>query len=93
MQIQLFATYRDLVNAKVVDIPVPDLLTVKQLLQSLINHYPDFQDELFVDKTQEQLKPHVNIFVNGRNIIYLHGLDTLISTKDEIALFPPVGGG
>ncbi|TCS84533.1 ubiquitin-like small modifier protein 1 [Tepidibacillus fermentans] len=93
MQIQLFATYRDLAKAKVVDVPVTESITVKQLLQALVNLVPDFQHELFIDETQSQLKPHVHLFVNGRNIIHLQGLETPISANDEIALIPPVGGG
>ncbi|MFP4490421.1 MAG: MoaD family protein [Spirochaetaceae bacterium] len=33
------------------------------------------------------------ILVNGQNIHHLHGLETELSDKDEIALFPPGGGG
>ncbi|GBF11126.1 ubiquitin-like small modifier protein 1 [Tepidibacillus infernus] len=94
MQIQLFATYRDIVNAKTVDVPVTEsMTTIKELLQSLINLFPAFQKELFLDETQLSLKPHVHIFVNGRNIIHLQGLNTPFTFKDEIALIPPVGGG
>jgi molybdopterin synthase sulfur carrier subunit len=33
------------------------------------------------------------ILVNGRNIHHLDGLETAVSDGDEIALFPPGGGG
>ncbi|WP_339062009.1 ubiquitin-like small modifier protein 1 [Tepidibacillus marianensis] len=93
MQIQLFATYRDIAKAKVIEVPASNSDTVQQLLQALIQQIPEFQSELFNDETQSRLKPHVHLFVNGRNIIHLQGLETKISLQDEIALIPPVGGG
>lgn len=33
------------------------------------------------------------ILVNGQNIHHLRGLETELTDKDEIALFPPGGGG
>jgi len=93
MQIQLFATYRDIAKAKVIDVPASNFDTIKQLLQALIQKIPEFQNELFTDENQLQIKPHVHLFINGRNIIHLQGLETKISLQDEIALIPPVGGG
>lgn len=93
MKLKLFATYRDIANAKVVDVPIEDTpsMTVRELLHGLINMFPAFQDELFTE--DEQLKPYIHIFVSGRNIIHLDGLSTIISPDNEIALIPPVGGG
>ena len=93
IKILLFATYRDLVDAKEVDIPLESDGTVRSLLQSLITQYPQFQDELFTDESLSQMKPHVHLFVNGRNIIHLKGLETTILGTEEIAMIPPVGGG
>ncbi|MCL6549192.1 MAG: MoaD/ThiS family protein [Alicyclobacillus sp.] len=35
----------------------------------------------------------VNILVNGRNIEFLNGLATRVSSNDTITLIPPVAGG
>jgi len=91
MKIKLFATYRDIAKSKELDLPVQEAGTIRRLLNLLIEQIPEFQDELFTET--EQLKPYIHIFVNGRNIIHLQGLETTFSTNDEIALIPPVGGG
>jgi len=91
MKIYFFATFRDLTKTKELEIPRQDLNTIQQLLTSLIERFPELQSELFTDNYQ--LKSHVHIFVNGRNIIHANCLSTLIAENDEIALFPPVAEG
>jgi len=92
MKVQLFATYRDIAKTKVIDIPINNQSpTIYNLLNELIEIVPSFDEELF-DQAR-QLKPHVHVFVNGRNIIHLQGLETSFNLTDEIALIPPVGGG
>ncbi len=94
MKLLVFATYRQIVNAKSVDIPIPNEgTTVKELLQGLIHQFPAFEIELFAQDDKNRLKPFIHLFVNGRNIIHLDGLATPVKDTDEIALIPPVGGG
>ena len=94
MKLLVFATYRQIVNAKSVEIPVSDKgTTVKELLQGLIEQFPAFETELFAEDNKDKLKPFIHLFVNGRNIIHLEGLATPVKNTDEIALIPPVGGG
>ncbi len=33
------------------------------------------------------------VFLNGRNVLLLDGLSTLINPNDEVNIFPPAGGG
>ena len=35
----------------------------------------------------------IQIMINGRNIIYLNRLETVIPEGAKIDIFPPVGGG
>lgn len=91
MKILFFATYREITKTKVLEMPIEGLSNIRQLIKKLIELFPEFQDELLAD--ENHLKPLVHIFVNGRNIIHLNGIDTLIKQDDEIALIPPVGGG
>lgn len=94
MKLLVFATYRQIVNGKSVEIPISDEgTTVKVLLQGLIEQFPAFEEELFAENNKEKLKPFIHLFVNGRNIIHLEGLATPVKNTDEIALIPPVGGG
>ncbi|MCF6092919.1 MoaD/ThiS family protein [Microaerobacter geothermalis] len=92
MKIKLFATFREICSMKELHIPLNHGNNdVKTVLKQLIENHPQMKEELFID--DDQLKPLVHVFVNGKNIIHGKGLATPLKESDEIALFPPVGGG
>ena len=39
------------------------------------------------------LRPELQVLVNGRNILFLDGLGTVVQDGDEVAIFPPTYGG
>jgi molybdopterin synthase sulfur carrier subunit len=40
-----------------------------------------------------QLRPHVRVVVNGHDVALEQGLDTPVEENDQVAIFPPLGGG
>ncbi|MBI4786428.1 MAG: MoaD/ThiS family protein [Chloroflexi bacterium] len=39
------------------------------------------------------LRPHVRVLVNGRDIELMRRLDTPLDESDQVAIFPPIAGG
>lgn len=39
------------------------------------------------------LRKNINIFRNGRNILFLKGLEAELDAEDSVAIFPPTAGG
>jgi molybdopterin synthase sulfur carrier subunit len=70
---------------------VSDGGTIKDVLERLTAEKPALNDKLWTQ--DHQLTGFIHIFVNGRAIQYLDGLDTPVADTDIISLFPPVGGG
>ncbi len=89
IKLKLFATLREAVGQKSVTKSIADDSSVGDVLRDLVTEYPDL--EIFDE--QGDVYDHVNILVNGRNIQYLDGLDTALSSGDTIGVFPPVEGG
>ena len=46
---------------------------------------------LFLDSGD--LRPELQVLVNGRNITFLDGLQTILKCGDVVAVFPPMYGG
>ncbi|MCZ7392644.1 MAG: ubiquitin-like small modifier protein 1 [Candidatus Methanoperedens sp.] len=84
IKVKLFANFREFTKTKELKMQGG---TVRDVLVKLCNEYPGLEDMLFKN---ENLRPHVNVFLNGRDI---PGLDTPLKQDDEMAIFPPVSGG
>ena len=79
IKVKLFAILRERVGESEITITVPTGITVNYLNSEILKKYP-------------QLKSFNNKFVTSVNWKVTTG-DTIISSKDEIALLPPVSGG
>jgi molybdopterin synthase sulfur carrier subunit len=92
MNVNFYATLRQVVGAKSVDFDLAAGATITQLLEEMFRRYPALRHELVNE--QGQLYQHVHIFVNGRDVSFLErGMETPLSEHDSIGVFPAVGGG
>ena len=74
-------------NAKVV---VPGS-NVGEVLDALDVAYPGIGDRLRDDSGQ--IRRFVNVFVNGQNVRDRDGVDTRLTTGDEVGIIPAMAGG
>ena len=92
MTANFYATLRPIVGGKKVELPFDGRVSVRQVLDYLVQRYPPLRDELLDE--HGNLYRHVHIFVNGRDTPYLEqGVDTLLNANDVIDVFPAVAGG
>ena len=71
--IKLFATLRDFVGAREISVQAENNGTVRDLLTAIHAVNPKLADKILNERGQ--LSGAVHIFVNGRNIEWLQGLD------------------
>ena len=62
-----------------------------QIIESLEAQYPGLKERL-CDESGD-LRHFVNIYVNGEDVRFLEGLQTAISSGDEVSIVPAVAGG
>ncbi len=65
--------------------------TVREVISTLDDQFPGIRFNLCLETGD--LRPFVNIFLNGENIRYLQGLDTAISPEATLHILPSVAGG
>lgn len=87
IKVKLFANIREFTGTKELEV---DSGTVSEVLLKLSEKFPGFEKMIF---DGEKIKPYVNVFLNGTNVLDLDGLKTELRVNDEIAIFPPVSGG
>ena len=71
--------------------------TAKDVLNALAAIYPGIKTHLFADNEQipsaVQLRDFINLFIDGKNINTLQGLDTPVADKSEVMIIPAIAGG
>jgi sulfur-carrier protein len=90
MQVKVFANLREICGGVSVEVK-PDGNRVMDILDKMVEMFPDIEEEIFTE--EKKLKPFVHVYINGKNIIHLDDLETKVTEQDQFALFPPVAGG
>lgn len=90
MQVKVFANLRDICGGVSVEV-IPDGNQIIDVLNKMVEMFPEIDEEIFTPK--KKLKPFVHVYINGKNIIHSEDLQTNVKETDQIALFPPVAGG
>lgn len=89
MKVELFGFLQRAAGCGRLELEAP---TVRHLLEELVARYGErLRRELFLP--DGSLRPGFTILVNGRNIAFLQGQDTLLKPEDTVSLIPPAAGG
>lgn len=91
MDVRVYATLRMIVGGPKVTLESGPGDSFRVLLEELVAKWPAMQKELF--DGSGGLSTGIHVFLHGRDIRYLGGLDMPIPEGAEIRIFPPVGGG
>jgi MoaD family protein len=88
-----FALRRIMGNQQFIEIDA-DSATVDDLLENLFARYGPELRAMVLDAKTGGITPNIQILVNGRPYRTLPDkLKTLLTSGDEISLFPPIAGG
>jgi molybdopterin synthase sulfur carrier subunit len=93
INVKFFATFRDLLGLKELELETKpgENLKLIDLLERLFQKFGEkFRSKIFENG---DIRPQVNIMINGRNIKFLNRINSLVKDGDIVAIFPPVAGG
>jgi len=92
MQVNFYATLRDIAGGKTVEIPIDHGVTAREVLDAIVTRFPAMKKELL--REDGRMYGHVHFFVNGRDVQFTEDdYETRIMPEDVINVFPAVGGG
>jgi molybdopterin synthase sulfur carrier subunit len=89
--VRLYASLRELAGERDIDVALPEGATVSDVLKRLASLRPNLAPRLLDE--DGNIPVFVNVFVNGRDIRDLRGLDTTVTPDDEVIILPPAAGG
>ena len=91
MRVSFYATLRPIVGDRSVEVPLDAGATVRELVDALASRWPELSKQLFDE--EGGLSRRVNVFVEGRDIRWLDGVETPLHPGQKVDIFPPVAGG
>jgi len=89
---KFFGILRKLTKKQSLTIEISEGSSVLDLIFTLAKT-EDLDITQLLTKKKTKLRAGLNIFVNGRNITHLDGLNTKLSDRDLISILPVTGGG
>lgn len=90
MKVRLFASLRERIGQKELEISIKDAISVQKLIELLVERFPEVKDLLIQD---DKFESFYHILINGKNMLRLEGTNTVLAEDDIIAILPPIGGG
>jgi molybdopterin synthase sulfur carrier subunit len=91
--VRVFATFREILGLKEVELDLPPNTTVFSMIDLLSRDYSHDKLKGQVFDNSGRIRKFVKILVNGRDSYFLNGPSTQLHDGDIVAMFPPVGGG
>ena len=90
VEVTFHATMKELFGESAKDFALSGTPTLRSLLEILCDSQ-DRRNRIF--DGHGQIRQDATILLNGRNVVFLDGLETVLKNGDKIAVFPPVYGG
>ena len=90
VEVTFHGTMKEIFGESAKDFVLSGTPTLRSLLETLCDSQ-DRGNRLF--DGQGQIRQDATILLNGRNVIFLDGLKSILKNGDKIAIFPPVCGG
>ncbi len=91
MEVRVYATLRLKIGQSRIEVKAGPGDTVRDALSEVLEQHPILTADVLTD--EGQLADHVQVFLNGRNVRLMDGLDSVIQEGQKLNIFPPVGGG
>ena len=91
IKVNFYATLRLTTGLSSVDVEVERPIVMRQLIYLACEKTtPQLKADLLEG---QDIKKGTLLLVDGRNVLFLDGLDTVVNDEQVIAFFPPGGGG
>jgi sulfur-carrier protein len=93
VKVRTILTLKTIVGSGEIELSFPEGSTLGQLITTLVDRYGDDLASHLYEPNSKNLRPYIRLMVNGRDIAFLEGMETVLRNGDEVLILPPVSGG
>ena len=74
-----------------ISLPLDVRMTVGEAIVMLGRDYPGVRQRVLDE--QDNIRRHVNVFVDGENVRFVNGGATQVTNDSEVRIYPAISGG
>lgn len=92
LKVKFYSLFRINLKSPGTEYELDKEITIAELIEKLDQDYDGYFTQKLLEEDQS-ISSGAIILVNGKNILHLDELKTVISNQDTVTLFPPSAGG
>jgi molybdopterin synthase sulfur carrier subunit len=93
VKIYTILTLKKIMGQREFEVSIQEGSTVKGLISWMIQTWGDKLSPHLFHPGSDRLLPHIRLMVNGRDIQFLKGMETVLCDGDEFSILPILTGG
>jgi len=93
VKIYTILTLKQILGQREFEVSIQEGSTVNNLLAWMIERWGDKLSPHLFQPESDRVLPHIRLLVNGRDIQFLNGADTVLHDGDEFSILPILTGG
>jgi len=93
VKVHTILTIKKILGKGAVELSVSEGSTLGELLTTMVNRWGHELAESLFEAESRDVLPHIRLMVNGQDITFLDGMETVLQNGDEVLILPPVSGG
>ena len=93
VKIYTILTLKQILGQREFEVSVQEGSTVRNLLSWMTERWGDKLSPHLFQPESDRVLSHIRLLVNGRDIQFLNGVDTVLHDGDEFSMLPILTGG
>ena len=84
---------KKIIGQREIEVSIPEESSLEALLSRMVKTWGEELSSYLFEPGGTRLRSHIRLMVNGQDIGFLKGMETLLGDGDEVLILPPVSGG
>lgn len=93
VKVHTISAITKIVGQRELEVSLPDGSTLQALISWMVETWGEKISNYLIQPESTSPLPHIRLMVNGQDIGFLNGMETVLGDGDEVLIIPPVAGG